>query len=100
MIIFATPFVFPHKVLLRDGVDLISRRRRNPKRGNAGVTMIICIYMSYLFRCYCMPRIRGVRSDDACLIAALDVKMLSWFDLLLVHQSHAYTVTTGTKARA
>ena len=30
-----------------------------------------------------MPRVAGVRSDDVYLVAALDVKNCSWFDLLL-----------------
>ena len=54
--------------------------------------------------CWCMLRLTGLRSDDACLMSvALDVLMLLWFVFLSpapVHESHTYTVTTGTKARA
>ena len=40
--------------------------------------------MSYCFCCCWMLRILGMRSDDVCWIVALDVKMSSWFDLLLL----------------
>ena len=40
-----------------------------------------------------------MKSDDVCSIVAMDVLMLSWFDLLLL-ATRPYTVTTGTKARA
>ena len=31
-----------------------------------------------------MRSVPGMRSDDVCLIVALDVKVLLWFDLLLL----------------
>ena len=37
----------------------------------------------YCFCCRCFLRIPGMKSDDVCLIGALDVSMLSWFDFLL-----------------
>ena len=67
---------------------LIPRRRRKQKRGNIGVPII---YLSY-FLCYCcMRRMPGMRSD-VFFIGALDVKMLSWSDLLL-YTTHAHIYT-------
>ena len=47
-----------------------------------------------------MLGILGMRSDEVCLIVALDVKLLPWSGLLLCidHTQHTYVVTAGTKA--
>ena len=85
-ILAAVPGIY--KISLRDGVDLISRGRRKLKRGNTGVPMIRMGCCSFF--CCCVLRIPGVRSDDVCLIAGLEVKMLSWFDLLLLCTNHMH----------
>ena len=49
---------------LRDGVYLISRRRRKPKRGNTGIPMM---HMSYCYCCCCMLRIPGTDEVRRCV---------------------------------
>ena len=74
------------QVPLRDGIDLTSRGRPKSKRRNIcrhsndtykyELLILLLPYASYI-------RIPGMRFDDGCLIVSMDVKMLSWFDLLL-----------------
>ena len=99
-----TPYDLFYKVPLRGGVDLISRRCHRPKRVNTGVPMMFSWYvMSYCFSyelripcCFSSSALSFVdlvpstRSDIVSLIVARDVKMLSWFDLLLC-TSHTHT---------
>ena len=76
-----------YKGPLRDGVAFISRGRRKSKRGKTGVP-IICTGLSY--GTDFALRIPGMRSDDVCSTVALDVLVLTWFDPLLLCNSHTH----------
>ena len=84
--------IYVYKVLLRDGVGLISWGRRKSKRENADVPMIC---MGYCLCYCCMLRLRGgMRSDDVCfIVVASEVKIVSlWFDpFLLLCTNHTRT---------
>ena len=46
--------------------------------------------LSTYFAACCILRIPRMRLDDACLTVALDVLILSWFDLLLLCTRHTH----------
>ena len=93
LIIFSSPY----KVPPRDGVDFIPRGRRKPKRVNAVGVPLVCTWCALLLFLLCCMSVPVIRSDDVCLIFALDTLLL-WFDLLLC-TNPTHTVP-GTKARS
>ena len=75
------------KLLVRNGAYSISLGPRKSNRGNIGIPTVC---RSYCFCYCCMLCVHGMMSGDEGLVVALDVRMLSWFDLLLC-TNHTHT---------